>query len=80
MRLIFLGTPTFAVPTLERIVEAGHEVLTVVTQPSRPRGRGQHPAAPPVAEAAAKLGLERPWEPTLAAARSEAVLPMAHRN
>ena len=57
MRLIFLGTPAFAVPTLERIVEAGHDVLTVVTQPSRPRGRGQQPAAPPVAEAAVKLGL-----------------------
>ena len=38
--LIFLGTPTFAVPTLERIVEAGHRVLAVFTQPDRPKGRG----------------------------------------
>ncbi len=40
MELIFLGTPTFAVPTLERIVGAGHRVLAVFTQPDRPRGRG----------------------------------------
>jgi methionyl-tRNA formyltransferase len=57
MRLVFLGTPAFAVPTLERTVEAGHEVLEVVTQPDRPRGRGQQPAAPPVKEAALRLGL-----------------------
>ena len=57
MRLVFLGTPAFAVPTLERMVEAGHRVLAVVTQPDRPRGRGQHPSPPPVKEAAARLGL-----------------------
>jgi methionyl-tRNA formyltransferase len=57
MRLVFLGTPAFAVPTLERIVEAGHQVLAVLTQPDRARGRGQHAAAPPVKEAALRLGL-----------------------
>ncbi|MBZ5727107.1 MAG: methionyl-tRNA formyltransferase [Acidobacteriia bacterium] len=57
MRLVFLGTPAFAVPTLERVVEAGHEVLAVVTQPDRPRGRGQHAAPPPVKETALRLGL-----------------------
>ena len=57
MRLIFLGTPTFAVPTLEKIVAAGHEVLEIVTQPDRPRGRGQHAAPPPVKEAALRLNL-----------------------
>jgi len=57
MRLIFLGTPEFAVPTLERAVEAGHAVLAVVTQPDRPRGRGQNPAPPPVKQAAVRLGL-----------------------
>ena len=57
MRLIFLGTPAFAVPTLERIVEAGHTVLEVITQPDRPRGRGQQPAASPVKQAAMRLGL-----------------------
>jgi methionyl-tRNA formyltransferase len=57
MRLVFLGTPAFAVPTLERMVQAGHQVLAVVTQPDRPRGRGQHPSPPPVKEAAARMGL-----------------------
>jgi methionyl-tRNA formyltransferase len=57
MRLVFLGTPAFAVRTLERIVQAGHEVPVVVTQPDRPRGRGQNAAPSPVKEAAGRLGL-----------------------
>jgi len=57
MRLVFLGTPGFAVPSLEGVVMAGHQVLAVVTQPDRPSGRGQHAAAPPVKQAAQKLGL-----------------------
>jgi methionyl-tRNA formyltransferase len=57
VRLVFLGTPEFAVPTLEACVAAGHEVLAVLTQPDRPQGRGQHTAAPPVKRAALGLGL-----------------------
>jgi methionyl-tRNA formyltransferase len=57
VRLVFLGTPDFAVPTLERIVEAGHEVAAVFTQPDRPKGRGRHVVAPPVKEAALARGL-----------------------
>src|ERR1017187_868570 len=57
MRLIFLGTPAFAVPTLEAIVEAGHEVAAGLTQPDRPSGRGQNAAASPVKQAALRLGL-----------------------
>jgi methionyl-tRNA formyltransferase len=57
MVLIFLGTPTFAVATLERIVEAGHNVVAVFTQPDRPKGRGGQLSAPPVKEAALRLGL-----------------------
>jgi len=57
MRLVFLGTPSFAVPTLERIVEASHAVVAVVTQPDQPRGRGEKFAAPPVKETALRLGL-----------------------
>lgn len=57
MRLVFLGTPAFAVPTLEHIAAAGHEVLAVVTQPDRPRGRGQHSAASPVKQTAERLGI-----------------------
>ncbi|ABZ84690.1 methionyl-tRNA formyltransferase [Heliomicrobium modesticaldum Ice1] len=57
MRLVFMGTPDFAVPTLEAIVAAGHEVALVVTRPDRPRGRGQKPQPSPVKEAALRLGL-----------------------
>ena len=52
-----MGTPAFAVPSLERIVAAGHDVAAVFTQPDRPKGRGQHDAMPPVKEAALRLGL-----------------------
>src|SRR6202789_1563008 len=57
MVLIFLGTPTFAVPTLERVIEAGHRVSAVFTQPDRPKGRGGLLTASPVKEAALRLGL-----------------------
>ncbi|MGD0362776.1 MAG: methionyl-tRNA formyltransferase [Bryobacteraceae bacterium] len=57
MRVIFLGTPQFAVPTLEALVSAGHAVVSVVTQPDRPRGRGRQMAVSPVKETALRLGL-----------------------
>jgi methionyl-tRNA formyltransferase len=57
MNVIFLGTPEFAVPTLEALVRAGHAVQAVYTQPDRPKGRGQALAFPPVKEAALRLGL-----------------------
>jgi len=57
MPLIFCGTPRFAVPTLERLVEAGHSVPLVVTQPDRPRGRGMEMAVSPVKDAAMRLGI-----------------------
>ncbi|EGO63249.1 methionyl-tRNA formyltransferase [Acetonema longum DSM 6540] len=53
MRTIFMGTPDFAVPCLERLISEGHEVVCVVTQPDRPKGRGRVLAAPPVKETAA---------------------------
>jgi methionyl-tRNA formyltransferase len=56
MILVFCGTPSFAVPTLERLVEAGHSVPLVVTQPDRPRGRGMEVAVSPVKNAAIRLG------------------------
>ncbi len=58
MRIVFLGTPAFAVPTLEAILEAGHEVPLVVTQPDRPKGRGQAVAASPVKECALRHGID----------------------
>ena len=51
MRTIYLGTPQFAVATLEAMAKAGHEIIAVYTQPDRPKGRGQSLAAPPVKEA-----------------------------
>jgi methionyl-tRNA formyltransferase len=57
MRIIFMGTPETAVPTLRRCVEAGHEVLGVWTQPDRPAGRGNKLKAPPVKEYALSQGL-----------------------
>ncbi|MBM3735277.1 MAG: methionyl-tRNA formyltransferase [Acidobacteria bacterium] len=57
MRLAFLGTPEFAVPPLQKLVEAGHCVEAVLTQPDRPKGRGQELAPPPVKECAIRLGL-----------------------
>ncbi len=55
MILVFCGTPRFAVPTLEKLVEAGHSVSLVVTQPDRPRGRGMEVAVSPVKDAAMRL-------------------------
>ena len=57
MELVFLGTPSFAVPTLERVVEKGHQVLGVYTQPDRPKGRGGKTAQSPVKQVALRLGL-----------------------
>ena len=57
MLLVFCGTPRFAVPTLEGLVEAGHSVPVVVTQPDRPRGRGMEVAVSPVKDAATRLGI-----------------------
>jgi methionyl-tRNA formyltransferase len=53
-----MGTPAFAVPTLEAIIAAGHEVAAVYTQPDRPKGRGQQLQFSPVKEAALRHGLD----------------------
>lgn len=57
-RILFFGTPEFAVPTLAALVEAGRAPLRVITQPSRPVGRGRQPQDPPVAAWARERGLE----------------------
>ncbi|MCC6366433.1 MAG: methionyl-tRNA formyltransferase [Bryobacterales bacterium] len=57
MRLVFLGTPRFAVPTLQAILGAGHEVAAVYTQPDRPKGRGRQLLPSPVKECALAHGL-----------------------
>lgn len=57
MKIVFCGTPSFAVPTLRAVLRAGHEVALVVTQPDRPSGRGLTMIAPPVKQTALEAGL-----------------------
>lgn len=57
MRIIFMGTPDFAVGTLTALIEAGHEIVLAVTQPDKPQGRKQTLVAPPVKEAAVSRGI-----------------------
>jgi methionyl-tRNA formyltransferase len=57
LRLVFFGTPEFAVPTLEALLASRHTVVAVVTQPDRPRGRGQKTSAAPVKARALMAGL-----------------------
>jgi methionyl-tRNA formyltransferase len=58
MRLAFMGTPDFAVPTLDALLDAGHEVAAVYTQPPRPAGRGKAPRPSPVQLRAEQEGIE----------------------
>jgi len=57
LRIVFFGTPQFAAPTLERLLGSRHAVVGVVTQPDRPRGRGQHVTDAPVKALATGKGL-----------------------
>lgn len=57
MKVVFMGTPDFSVGTLRALVEAGHEILAVVTQPDKPKGRGKALQYTPVKEAALEYGL-----------------------
>jgi len=57
MRVVFFGTPQFAVPSLEHLIQSAHEVVGVITQPDRPRGRGQKVGDTPVKATALQHGL-----------------------
>lgn len=57
MKLVYMGTPDFAVPPLTALVEAGHEVAAVVTQPDKPKGRGKAVLMTPVKEKALSYGI-----------------------
>lgn len=57
MKVVFMGTPDFAVGTLEAIIEAGHDVRAVITQPDKPKGRGKEMSMPPVKETALKYNI-----------------------
>ena len=65
MRLIFMGTPDFAVPALDGLAGAGHEIAAVYTQPPRPAGRGKQERPSPVQARAEALGLEVRHPPSL---------------
>src|SRR5438270_2011059 len=58
MRIVFMGSPDFAVPSLNALVEAGHEVVCVYTQPPRPAGRGKAEQKTAIHEQAEQLGIE----------------------
>lgn len=57
MKIVFMGTPEFAVPSLEMLIKEGYDVTGVVTQPDKPKGRGHKLAAPPVKEKAMEFGI-----------------------
>lgn len=57
MRVVFMGTPAFSVPSLARLLEDGYDVVGVFTQPDKPKGRGKQLAAPPVKEEALAHGV-----------------------
>ena len=57
MKIVFMGTPDFAVPALEALIRGGHEVAAAVTQPDRPKGRGKAVLMPPVKETALQHGI-----------------------
>jgi methionyl-tRNA formyltransferase len=58
MKIVFMGTPEFSVPTLEQLVQSGHSVIGVVTQPDRPKGRGQGLTASPIKVLALASGID----------------------
>jgi methionyl-tRNA formyltransferase len=58
LRIVFMGTPEFSVPTLAELIGAGHDVAAVYTQPPRPAGRGQHAVKSPVQLFAESAGLQ----------------------
>ena len=89
LRVVFFGTPAFAVPTLERLMRSRHSVVGVVTQPDRPRGRGHQVTAGPVKQLAGSVGLavlqpERlgrdAVEPPLTALRADIGVVAAYGN
>lgn len=57
MKIVFMGTPDFAVPALEALVKGGHQVIAAVTQPDKPKGRGKGMAMPPVKEKAMEFAI-----------------------
>jgi len=57
MKIVFIGTPQFALPTLEALIKSEHRIISVITQPSRPKGRGLKLTLPPVKVLAQEFGI-----------------------
>jgi methionyl-tRNA formyltransferase len=74
LRVVFAGTPEFAVPALQALHDAGHAIVAVYTQPDRPAGRGRALAASAVKQRALALGLAVEQPPTLRTAQAQAQL------
>lgn len=74
MKLVFMGTPDFAVPCLTALQEAGHEIAAVFTQPDKPKGRGYALTPPPVKEKALSYGLPIYQPATVRDGEAEALL------
>jgi methionyl-tRNA formyltransferase len=72
MRIVFMGSPDFAVPSLDALVEAGHDVVAVYAQPARPAGRGKAERKTAVHERAEQLGIEVRTPRTLRDAEEQA--------
>ena len=73
-RVVFMGTPEFAVPSLEALIAAGYEIVGVLTKPDQPAGRGQRLTEPPVKQVAQAHGLSVYQPDTLRSAEAQAVL------
>src|SRR5580692_4448268 len=72
MKIVFMGTPEFAVPTLARLIAAGHEIAAAYSQPARPKGRGLASEDTPVAKLAKSHGLDVRAPVTLKDAQAQA--------
>jgi methionyl-tRNA formyltransferase len=72
MRIAFMGTPAFAVPTLDALLAAGHDVAAVYTQPARPAGRGKGLSPSPVQQRAGEAGLDVRTPASLKGAEAQA--------
>src|SRR5262245_7520521 len=87
MRLVFMGTPQFAVPTLKALLSSHHSVLAVFTQPDKPSGRGEKLSMPPIKQLALEqdVSVYQPeklkateWQSVLADLKSDAYVVVAY--
>ena len=80
MKLIFAGTPQFAVPALEALIAQQHEITLILTQPDRPVGRGQKQQASPIKKIALQYGLPILQPTTLKKAETQQFLTQQHAD